>query len=86
MERGTWNKESRAEQVMKPINVELTMGHDIGISASYYKPTEKEVMEDYLKAVDSLTINIDKIVLQKQVTELKEKTKGNSANTAKSKA
>ena len=34
---------SRAEQVMKPINVEITMGHDIGISASYYKPTEKEV-------------------------------------------
>jgi hypothetical protein len=25
---------SRAEQVMKPINVEITMGHDIGISAS----------------------------------------------------
>jgi hypothetical protein len=33
---------SRAEQVMKPINVELTMGHSIGISASYYKPTEKD--------------------------------------------
>ena len=30
---------SRAEQVMKPINVELTMGHDIGLSESYYKPT-----------------------------------------------
>lgn len=29
---------TRAEQVMKPINVELTMGHDIGISGSYYKP------------------------------------------------
>ncbi|MGC2572291.1 MAG: hypothetical protein WA364_12335 [Candidatus Nitrosopolaris sp.] len=22
---------------MKPINVELTMGHDIGVSASYYR-------------------------------------------------
>jgi integrase len=30
---------TRAEQVMKPINVELTMGHDIGISKSYYRPT-----------------------------------------------
>jgi hypothetical protein len=66
---------SRAEQVMRPINVEVTMGHDIGISASYYKPTEREVMEDYLKAVDTLTINSDRIVLQKQVTELKEKSK-----------
>jgi integrase len=68
---------SRAEQVMKPINVELTMGHDIGVSASYYKPTEREVMEDYLKAVDSLTINTDRVVLQKQVAELKEKSKDN---------
>jgi hypothetical protein len=66
---------SRAEQVMKPINVEITMGHDIGISASYYKPTEREVLEDYLKAVDLLTINSDKLVLQKQVLELKEKSK-----------
>jgi len=68
---------SRAEQVMRPVNVEITMGHDIGVSKSYYKPTEKEVMEDYLKAVDSLTIHGDKIVLQKQVTELKEKTRDN---------
>ena len=68
---------SRAEQVMRPINVEITMGHDIGVSASYYKPTEHEVMEDYLKAVDSLTINTDKVVLQKQVAELKEKSKDN---------
>jgi len=66
---------SRAEQVMKPINVEITMGHDIGISASYYKPTEHEVLEDYLKAIDLLTINNDKLVLQKQVTELKERSK-----------
>jgi len=29
---------SRAEQIMKPINVELTMGHNIGVSASYYHP------------------------------------------------
>jgi S-adenosylmethionine:tRNA-ribosyltransferase-isomerase (queuine synthetase) len=60
---------------MKPINIELTMGHDIGISASYYKPTEREVLEDYLKAVDLLTINSDKVILQKQVLELKEKSK-----------
>jgi hypothetical protein len=68
---------SHAEQVMKPINVEITMGHNIGVSASYYKPTENEVMQDYLKAADILTINSDKIVLQKQVAELKEKGKDN---------
>lgn len=68
---------SRAEQVMKPINVEITMGHDIGISALYYKPTEKEVLDDYLKAVDLLTINDNKLILQKQVIELTEKSKNN---------
>ena len=68
---------SHAEQVMRPINVEITMGHDIGVSASYYKPQAGEVLEDYLKAVDLLTINSDKVILQKQVTELKEKSKDN---------
>lgn len=51
---------TKAEQVMRPINVELTMGHDIGVSASYYKPTERELLEDYLRAVDLLTIYDDK--------------------------
>jgi hypothetical protein len=66
---------TRAEQVMKPINVEITMGHNIGLSSSYYKPTENEVMEDYLKAVDLLTINGNEQKLSKQVQELKEKSK-----------
>jgi hypothetical protein len=66
---------SRAEQAMRPINVEVTMGHDIGISASYYKPTEHDILEDYLKAVDLLTINGDTIVLQRKVTDLQEKAK-----------
>ena len=68
---------TRAEQVMKPINVEITMGHDIGISASYYKPTEREFLEDYLKAIPLLTINGENLVLQKQIQELAEKTKDN---------
>ena len=66
---------SRTEQVMKPINVEITMGHDIGISASYYKPTEQEVIQDYLKAVPLLSINQDNMTLQKEVQDLNEKSK-----------
>ena len=68
---------SRAEQVMKPANVEITMGHDLGTSESYWKPTEREVMEDYLKAVPLLTINGENLVLQKQVEQLTEKTNNN---------
>ncbi|MGB7663635.1 MAG: hypothetical protein WBL67_12950 [Nitrososphaeraceae archaeon] len=36
---------THAEQVMKLINVEMTMGHNIGISASYYRPAESEVLK-----------------------------------------
>jgi hypothetical protein len=68
---------THAEQVMKPINVEITLGHDIGISASYYKSTEHEVLEDYLKAVDLLTIDNNSKQLQKQIKEIKMKNKDN---------
>jgi hypothetical protein len=60
---------------MKPINVEKLMNHSCGISDNYYRITPDELLEDYLKAVDLLTINSDKLILQKQVTELKEKSK-----------
>ena len=33
------------------------MGHSTGISESYYRPTEKELLEDYLKAVPLLTVS-----------------------------
>jgi hypothetical protein len=60
---------------MNHLNIELLMGHDTGLVESYYKPEEMAVLEDYLKAVDFLTINSDKITLQKQVAELTEKNK-----------
>jgi hypothetical protein len=45
---------------MKPINIEILMGHSTGISDSYYRATENEILEDYLKAVDFLTISTEK--------------------------
>ena len=41
---------------MRSINVEIMMGHDTGLSESYYKPTQQEVLQDYLKAAPLLTI------------------------------
>jgi hypothetical protein len=64
---------THAKQVMKPINVEILISHSTGASDSYYRPIEKVFLEDYLKAVDLITINDDKITLQKQVAELNEK-------------
>ena len=51
------------------------MGHDLGMSESYWRPRQDEVLEDYLKAVDLLTINYDNSTLQKQVAELTEKSR-----------
>jgi integrase len=63
-----------AEQKMSPANVEMLLNHDIGVSASYYKPTEQHLLEDYLKVVDLLTIN-EENKLKKQV---KDQAKKNS--------
>src|SRR5579863_651920 len=48
---------TRAEQAIHPINVETLMGHSTGITDSYYRPTEKELLDDYLNAVPLLTIS-----------------------------
>jgi flagellar capping protein FliD len=58
---------------MKPNNIEKLMNHSVGISDSYYKATESELLEDYLKSVGLLEINGDKTALQKQVKTLRER-------------
>ncbi len=69
---------TQAEQYMKAANVEMLMGHDLGISKSYYKPQEKEVMDDYLKAVKNLSIQKnDNTILEKEIDELREKNENN---------
>ena len=41
---------TQGERVMKSLNVEILIGHDIGLANSYYKPSEHELLEDYIKA------------------------------------
>lgn len=49
---------TQAEQMMKTINVEFCMGHNSDkLQKSYYKPSEKEILDDYIKASDLFTIN-----------------------------
>jgi hypothetical protein len=49
---------SKAGTVMHHLNVELIMGHKgTGTQEAYWRPTEEEVLDDYLKSVDLLTIN-----------------------------
>jgi FtsZ-binding cell division protein ZapB len=63
--------------VMKPINVEITMGHNIGISAHYYRPSFEEVKTDYLKAVELLTFENNNSKLEREISDLKEKNNDN---------
>ena len=58
---------------MKPINIEKLMNHSVGISDSYYRATEKEVLEDYLKAIELLSINGNEQKLSKASSRVKRK-------------
>jgi hypothetical protein len=68
---------TQTERVMKSLNVEILISHDIGLADSYYKPSEQELLEDYIRSVDLLTIQNDKSKVEKQVNELKQKSKDN---------
>ena len=57
---------------VKPVVKEMLLGHKTGLDTVYYKPEEGELLQEYVKAIDYLTIN-DEHRLQKQVTELTQK-------------
>ena len=42
---------------MKPAIKEMLMGHSIGLDDHYFKPSKNDVLQEYLKAIDALTIN-----------------------------
>ena len=62
---------------MKSINIETLMGHSIGISDSYYRATEAELLEEYLIAVDLLIVE-ERYELEKQVMQLSQHSKEES--------
>jgi hypothetical protein len=37
---------------MKSINVELLLGHSLGVSDSYYRPSESDVLTDFMHACE----------------------------------
>jgi integrase len=55
-----------------PVVRRMLLGHDIGLDQNYFKPTEQKILQEYLKAVDALTINNENR-LKRQVVELTEK-------------
>ncbi|MDQ6668974.1 MAG: hypothetical protein M3Y53_12220 [Thermoproteota archaeon] len=39
------------------VDKETLLGHGTGLDDKYYRPTDTELLEEYQKAVDNLTIN-----------------------------
>jgi integrase len=75
-----WFK-TRCEIVgVKPINIEKLMGHSTGISDSYYRATESELLDDYLKAVPVLTISSE-YRLQNDMEKMMNESKNILTNT-----
>ena len=60
---------------VKPAIKEMFMGHSIGLDDHYFKPSKNDVLQEYLKAVDYLTIN--------EENRLKRKVKANEIEIIK---
>ena len=41
---------------MTPEAREMLLGHKIGLASAYYRPSEDDILDAYLVAVDNLTI------------------------------
>jgi hypothetical protein len=52
-----WFKTTTERAGMKPIDVETLMGHSTGVSDSYYRPTETDLLNSYLAIAPSLSIS-----------------------------
>jgi hypothetical protein len=59
---------------MRSLHIEMLLGHNVGVTKSYYKPSEQEVLQDYLKAVDLLTIG-EENKLNSRITVMLEKNR-----------
>lgn len=58
---------------MKPINIEILLSHSVGISSSYYRPTEADLLADYVKVSDLLTFDKQER-MQKELQSYQEKS------------
>lgn len=75
-----WFKTRCESAGMRSINIETLMGHSIGLSDSYYRPTHEEILKDYLNATHALTF-ADGTVLQGEFEKLRVRTEHNEQVT-----
>jgi hypothetical protein len=79
--------QTNAEPKMKSLHVKTLMGQDTGLAASYYKPTVQELLEEYLKAVENLTISRmttnEEMIRNQQALVIEMQTKDREINELK---
>jgi hypothetical protein len=60
------------ERKMKSLHVEMLLGHTVGLADSYYRPSEQELLDEYLKAVPDLSLlEAQALPISQDVEELK---------------
>ncbi|MGI0013450.1 MAG: tyrosine-type recombinase/integrase [Nitrososphaera sp.] len=64
-----WFKTTAERAGMKPIDVETLMGHSTGISDSYYRPTETDLLNSYLTIAPHLTISETEVVKREMLEQ-----------------
>jgi integrase len=81
--------ETKCQSKMNHNNIKLLMDHSLGESQNYHRPLEEELLDDYLNAVNNLTISDEnrlKLKVQQledksdEIQELKRQVNENNAN------
>jgi integrase len=52
-----WFTKCLVDSKLNPEIREMLLGHKIGLASAYYKPTVQDMLNEYLKAANALTIN-----------------------------
>ncbi|MDP9287034.1 MAG: hypothetical protein M3P08_02420 [Thermoproteota archaeon] len=52
-----WGDTTMIRKAINVVDKETLLGHGTGLDDKYYRPTDTELLEEYQKAVDNLTIN-----------------------------
>lgn len=55
---------------VKPVVKEMLLGHKVGLENAYYRPTEDELLKEFIKALEYLTMSEER-QLRRQVDKLK---------------
>ncbi len=59
---------TQAEQARIPsIKIEMWLGHSLGVTDSYIRFTEEQMLEDYLQVIEYLTINQNVVLINKSI-------------------